>query len=84
MSTGHAVWRTGPDRSLSADHAGLWLVVHGSPEPAGTAAQFRVLRRDAGGERVMVGSGTEPDLRAAMAAAEQMAERLAARPSGRD
>ena len=85
MGTGRAVWRTGPNRSLTADHAGLRLVVQGPPEPAATAARFHILRREAGGERVMVGSGTEADLRAAMAAAEQMAERLAGWPPlGRD
>ena len=84
MGAGRAIWRTGPNRSLSADHDGLRLVVQGPPDPAGTAARFYLLRCDGSGERIMVGSGTEPDVRAAMAAAEQMAEQVAGRPLGRD
>jgi len=39
------------------------------------------MRHDAGGHRILIGSGTEPDVRTAMAAAEQMARTLAGRDS---
>ncbi len=83
MPPGQAIWRTGPNQFLSADIHGLRLVVEG-PERAGEPARFQIMRQEAGGQRVIIGSGTEADLRAAMAAAEEMARRLAGQPPGND
>jgi len=74
------IWRTEPGAVLSAEVDGLRLVVQ-APTEAGGAVRFLVLRRGAG-ERAdtLIGSGTGTDVRAAMAAAERMAERFVARP----
>jgi hypothetical protein len=78
MGTGRAVWRTGPNQSLTADHGGLRLVVR-APDHGRQAVRFYVTRRHAGGQRTLIGSGTEPDVRAAMVAAEQVAVQFAGR-----
>lgn len=72
---GHpSIWRTEPEGVLAAEIDGLRLVVQ-APEKVGGLVRFLVLRRDAGGDTI-IGSGTEGDVRAAMQAAIQMAERI--------
>jgi hypothetical protein len=71
------VWRTEPDGSVAADVGAFRLVVQ-VPEDARGSARFVVLRRAEGDDRppALVGSGTEADLRTAMAKAARMADRL--------
>ena len=76
MDSGHTIWRTGPNHLLTAEINGFRLVVRG-PDHAGGPAVFHVIQNATGGHRALAGSGTGPDVRAAMLAAEQMAERLA-------
>ena len=83
MPTGRTVWRTGPNHFFSADFDSFRLVVQG-PSGGQGPAHFYIVRRSAGGNRTRVASGTEPDVRAAMAAAEQMAEQVAGRQLRRD
>jgi hypothetical protein len=72
-----AFWRTEPVGVVSAEKREFRLVVQGL-EKISSGARFLVLRR---GTRespdILLGSGTKEDLRSAMAAAEQMAERCA-------
>ena len=78
------VWRTEPDGSVAAEVGGYRLVVR-LPEQAGGPVRFLVLRRGEGDDArpaALVGSGTEPGLRAAMRAAARMADRLVERPGG--
>lgn len=69
----HELWRTEPNGVLSAEADGLRLVVQ-APDNTGGAVRFQVLRRGAEGSLgILVGSGTEDCVHAAMSAAEQMA-----------
>ena len=73
-------WRTGPDGTVATEVCGYRLVVRLS-ERAGRCA-FLVLRREGDdGPHALIGSGTEPDVRAAMTKAARMADRLV-EPSG--
>ena len=71
------VWRSEPDGGLATEVGAYRLVVR-SPEDARGSARFMVLRRAEGddGPPALVGSGTEPNVRAAMRKAERMAHRL--------
>ena len=83
--TGRPSWRTGPGGVSSAEANGYRLVVQ-APEEVGGSARFQVLRQgaeDGTPRSAMVGSGFGADVRAAMAAAERMAERFSGRPLGR-
>jgi hypothetical protein len=82
MLTGRTVWRTGPDQSLTAEQDGLRLVVHALRRSG--QATYVCIRRGAGGDRIIVGSGSAPNLRAAMMAAEQVAAQITGRQTGRD
>jgi len=77
MKSVHEIWRTEPEGVLSAEINGLRLVVEAVPEVGGSA-RFRVLCRGAG-ERSddVIDSGIRPGVRAAMAAAEQVARKYA-------
>jgi hypothetical protein len=72
-----ALWRTEPVGALSTEKREFRLIVQGLEKISG-GARFLVLRR---GTRespdILIGSGAKEDLRSAMAAAEQMAERCA-------
>ena len=69
----HELWRTELNGVLSAETDGLRLVVQ-APDNTGGAVRFQVLRRGAeGSPGILVGSGTEDCVHAAMSAAEQMA-----------
>ncbi len=75
------VWRSEPDGSVAAEVRGHRLVVH-LPERTGGPVRFLVLRRMGDdGPPTLVGSGTEADLRTAMAKAARMADRLVGPPS---
>jgi len=73
----HRPWRTDPDGVLSAEKSGLLMTVHGSSLDG--MVRFLVLTPDIPGRRAAIlrGSGTEDDIRAAKAAAENMAARVA-------
>ena len=76
------VWRTEADGGLAAEVGAFRLVVR-SPGDARRPVRFVVLRREGGaGTHALVGSGTEEDLRTAMAKAARMADRLVAPPPG--
>ena len=78
------VWRTEPGGSVAAEVGSFRLVVR-LPEQAGGPVRFLVLRRgerENGPPAALVGSGTEPDLRAAMRRAARMADRLVEPPGG--
>ena len=81
---GHqGVWRSEPDGGLAAEVVAFRLVVR-LPEDAHGLVRFVVLRReDLNGPHALVGSGTEPDMRAAMAKAARMADRLVEAPGMR-
>ena len=70
------------DGGLAAEVGAFRLVVH-AREDARRPVRFVVLRREGGaGTHALVGSGTEEDLRTAMAKAARMADRLAGPPPG--
>ncbi len=76
------VWRGEADGSVAAEVGAFRLVVH-AREGARWPARFMVLRREGGeGRHALVGSGTEADLRTAMAKAARMADRLVGPPPG--
>lgn len=80
MSGHRDVWRTEPDGVLAAEAGTCRLVVE-APERPGGSVRFQVLRREgAEGGLVLIGSGHEPDLRRAMKAAAQLADRLTGQP----
>lgn len=74
----HDLWRTEPDGILSVDIGGFRLIVQ-APEKVGGLVRFMVLRHDTLEEAdVLIGSGNEGNVRAAMVAAERMAKRYPA------
>ena len=76
------VWRTEVDVGLEAEIGAFRLVVR-SPGDARGLVRFVVRRReDDEGTHALVGSGTEPDVRSAMAKAARMAVRLVGPPPG--
>ena len=76
------VWRTEADGGLAAEVGAFRLVVR-SPGDARGPVRFVVLRREGDeGAHALVGSGTEEDLRTAMAKAARMADRLVEPPRG--
>ena len=76
------VWCTEADGGLAAEVGAFRLVVR-SPGHTRRPVRFVVLRREDGaGTHALVGSGTEEDLRTAMAKAARMADRLAGPPPG--
>ena len=75
-------WHTGPDGTVAIEVCGYRLVVRLS-ERAGGPVRFLVLRREGDdGPHALIGSGTEPDVRAAMTKAARMADRFAGPPPG--
>jgi hypothetical protein len=71
----HEFWRTDRAGVLSAESSDFRLLVQ-PPEEVGGAVRFLVLRRGSGGlSDTLAGSGTKESVRAAMGAAERMAER---------
>jgi hypothetical protein len=80
MPGDRGVWRAEADGIVAAEVRGYRLVVR-LPEQAGGPIRFLVLRRMGGdGPHALVGSGTEPDVRTAMAEAVRMADRLVEPP----
>ncbi len=76
-------WRSEADGSMAADVGAFRLVVR-PPGDARGAVRFVVLRREGGdGPHASVGSGAEPDVRAAMNEVARMADRLVAAPGMR-
>ncbi len=76
------VWRGEADGSVAAEVGAFRLVVH-ARVGARWPARCMVLRREGGeGRHALIGSGTEPDVRTAMAKAARMADRLAGPPPG--
>ena len=76
-------WRGDADGSVAAEVGAFRLVVHARKDARGPV-RFVVLRReDLNGPHALVGSGTEPDVRAAMAKAARMADRLVEAPGMR-
>ena len=77
------VRRTEADGGLAAEVGTFRLVVHAREDARGPV-RFVVLRQE-GGDRpdALVGSGTEPDVRTAMAKAARMADRLVEAPGMR-
>jgi hypothetical protein len=77
---GRELWRAEPGGALSAEVGALRLVVE-MPAEAGGAVRFLVLNRGAGGgpHALLVDSGHAQDVRAGMAAAEQIAEQCQGR-----
>ena len=67
------LWRTEPQSVLSAEVDGFRLIVH-APEKIGGLVRFTVLRRTREGPQVLMGSGSQETVSAAMAAAERMVE----------
>ena len=77
MTGHHDLWRTEPNGVLAADDGrGLRLAV-GLPTVKGGSAEFRVSRRDAAGNELLVGFGNEASVRDAMRAAARMADKFA-------
>ena len=70
-----ASWRTEP--VLSAERREFRLVVQGLEKISGGARFLVLCRSTPESPDTLIGSGTKEDLRSAMAAAEQMAERCA-------
>jgi hypothetical protein len=71
----HDLWRMECPGVISADSGDFRLRVQ-PPEKVGGAVRFLVLRRrTAELPEALIGSGTKDTVRAAMAAAERMAER---------
>jgi len=69
------LWKTEPNGVLSAKAGNFRLVVQ-APEQVGGIVRFQVLRQEIKGSlEILVGSGNEADIIAAMTAAEQMADR---------
>jgi hypothetical protein len=76
------VWRGEADGGLAVEVGAFRLVVR-SPGDARGPVRFVVLRREGGkGRHALIGSGTEPDVRTAMAKAARMAHRLVEPPQG--
>ena len=76
------VWRSEAGGDVAADVGAFRLVVR-SPGRTRGPVRFVVLRREGGeGRHALVGSGTEADLRTAMAKAARMADRLVGPPPG--
>jgi hypothetical protein len=74
------VWRGEADGGVAADVGAFRLVVRPTGRTRGQV-RFVVLRRgDGEGRHALVGSGTEPDVRTAMAKAARMADRLVGPP----
>jgi hypothetical protein len=77
------VWRCEADGSVAA-YAGAFRLVVRPPGDARGPERFVMLRREGGdGPHALVGSGAEPDVRAAMEKAARMADRLVAAPGMR-
>jgi len=76
MCSGQTLWRTGPDHCLLADLEGCRLAVKEADKPAGQV-RFYVTHQDECGIDRIIASGTEPDVRTAMATAQEWAERYA-------
>ena len=72
-----AFWRTEPVGVLSAERREFRLVVQGLEKISGGARFLVLCRSTPESPDTLIGSGTKEDLRSAMAAAEQMAERCA-------
>ena len=72
---GYNLWQAEPEGALASDTGEFRLVV----KSVSGRVRYLVLRRGAGGDRgpALLASGTEDSAHAAMAAAEQTAERLA-------
>ncbi len=66
-----------------AAEVGAFRLVVRSPGHAREPVRFVVLRCEGGeGRHALIGSGTEPDVRTAMAKAARMADRLVEPPQG--
>jgi hypothetical protein len=79
----HDAWRCEADGRVAADVGAFRLAVR-TPGDARGPVRFVVLRREGGdGPHASVGSGTEPDVRAAMEKAARMADRLVEAPGTR-
>lgn len=75
-------WRGDADGSVAAEVGAFRLVVHAREDARGPV-RFVVLRREGGeGRHALIGSGTEPDVRTAMAKAARRADRRAGPPPG--
>ncbi len=73
----YELWHTEGRGVLSAEINNFRLAVQ-APERVGGAVRFMVLRRETSdGQEVLIGSGSEDNVRAAMTVAERMAERFA-------
>jgi hypothetical protein len=71
------LWRTEHPNNLAAEIGPFRLTVQ-LPEKVGDFVRFLVLRRESAHKpETLVGSGSEEDVRSAMAAAERVAERCA-------
>jgi len=69
------LWKTEPNSVLSAEAGNFRLVVQ-APEQVGGIVRFQVSRQEIKGSlEILVESGNEADVTAAMIAAEQMADR---------
>ena len=76
------VWRGEADGGVAAEVGAFRFVVRSPGEVRGPV-RFVVLRREDGeGRHALVGSGTEADLRTAMAKVARMADRLGGPPPG--
>jgi hypothetical protein len=76
-------WRCEADGSVAADVGAFRLAVR-TPGDGRGPVRFVVLRREGGdGPYALVGSGAEPDVRAAMEKAARMADRLVEAPGTR-
>ncbi len=71
------LWRTEASGVLAADDGRGFRLTVGAPASAGASVPFRVSRRDADGNEYLVGSGFRTDVRDAMRAAAETADRLA-------
>lgn len=73
----YELWHTEGRGVLSAEINSFRLAVQ-APERVGGAVRFMVLRRETSdGQEVLIGSGSEDNVRSAMTAAERMVERFA-------
>lgn len=71
----HEIWRAEPDGQLSAEILNLKLIVLKSD----TGARYMILQRNRDGRmnpEVMLSSGTEPNVEAAIVAATRVAARI--------
>jgi len=80
MEQAHDAWQTEADGTLAAESEEVRLVVP-VPRAGSRQVHFLVLCREAG-LQVLLGSGTQENLRDAMDAAMRMAQRFRLRPFG--